>query len=205
MGLTALVLSWILVSLSGVLSPGPLSVTAFAGGARYGPRVGPLLSTGHALSELGLIGGLALGLGRLVREGTAAAVVSVLGGGFLLWMGYGLIRDARRDVELGGRGVGVSPLPAGLLLSISNPFWLVWWATVGVAYMGRFLKYGLFGLGAFYVSHVLTDYIWLSALSAAGSSGARAFGGRFRFVLYTCGGFLSAVGIYFLGSGFGVF
>jgi len=204
MSLPALVLSWTFVSLSGVLSPGPLSAMAFAGGARSGFRTGPLLSTGHALLELCLIVGLALGLGKFVQEGKVADLVSLFGGGFLVWMGYGLLRDASRgNVELGVTGMRIAPLPAGVLLSVSNPFWLVWWATVGMAYMGRFLRYGLIGLGAFYVSHVLTDYIWLSFLSAAGSSGARVLGRRVhRAVLYICGTFLMAVGLYFLGSGF---
>ncbi|HID11356.1 MAG TPA: hypothetical protein EYP17_08665 [Candidatus Latescibacteria bacterium] len=207
MKLFALVLSWVLVSFSGVLSPGPLSAMAFAGGIRWGFRAGPLLSTGHALAELGLIGGLALGLGKALRGDTVAQMVAVLGGGFLLWMGYGLIRDARRgNIELGQTRGQVAPLPAGALLSVFNPFWLIWWATVGVVYMGKFLGYGLLGLGIFYISHILTDYGWLSVLSLAGSSGGRVLGGKVhRAALYICGGFLMVVGVYFLGSEFQAF
>jgi len=207
MSLAALVLSWVLVSFSGVLSPGPLSAMAFAGGVRWGFRAGPLLGTGHAIAELGLIGGLALGLGKALQGDMTARVVAVLGGGFLLWMGYGLIRDARRgNVELGEPRRQLAPLPAGVVLSVFNPFWLIWWATVGVAYMGKFLGYGLLGLGIFYVSHILTDYGWLSVLSLAGSSGGQVLGGKaHRAALWICGGFMIAVGIYFLGSGFRAF
>ncbi|HIE03373.1 MAG TPA: lysine transporter LysE [Candidatus Latescibacteria bacterium] len=203
MSLPALVLSWTFVSLSGVLSPGPLSAMAFAGGARSGFRAGPLLCTGHALLELCLIVGLVLGLREVVRE-EVTNLVSLFGGGFLVWMGCGLFRDAlRENMELRGTKMGIAPIPAGVLLSVSNPFWLVWWATVGMTYVGRFLRYGLIGLSAFYVSHVLTDYVWLSFLSAAGSSGTQVLGRRVhRAILCVCGVFLMAVGLYFLGSGF---
>lgn len=56
--------------------------------------------------------------------------LGVVGGGMIIWMGVGLFR-ARREVAQGGRDTRYSAFVAGILMSGLNPFFLVWWATVG--------------------------------------------------------------------------
>lgn len=213
--LVALTIPWGLISLSGVMSPGPISTLAVSEGARRGYRAGPLISIGHAVTELVMVGALALGLSHVLQQTTVAGVVGLLGGTVLAWMGLDLIRSAwqgRLSVDIDAEaGIGRAPadgrrdlVTAGVLLSVSNPFWLLWWATVGSANMLRFLEYGLIGLGVFYVSHVSLDFGWNSLLSVLARSGRHVVSDRvFRGVLAVCGTFLILFAVYFVVAGIG--
>ena len=86
-----------LISLSGALMPGPLFTLSVRETLRRGFWVGPLLATGHALIELALVVGLALGLSEFLGEGTGTAIIAMLGGLFLIWMGYEMLRTAPRQ------------------------------------------------------------------------------------------------------------
>jgi threonine/homoserine/homoserine lactone efflux protein len=209
--LIALTVSWALVSLSGVMSPGPISAMAFSQGTQQGVRAGPLISAGHALAELIMVIGLAVGLSQVLQHHFVAGLIGLLGGAFLLWMGVDLIRSAWRGGATlnpqGGQGQGAARLglvPAGVLLSVSNPFWLLWWVTVGAANMISFLGYGLLGLAVFYLSHVLMDLGWNSFLSLVGASGRGVLSERvYRGILAASGLFLMAFSVYFVVVGIG--
>lgn len=208
--LIALIIPWALISLSGVMAPGPISTMAVSEGARQGYRAGPLISVGHAVTELVMVGALALGLSQVFQQPTVAGVVGLLGGVVLAWMGLAIIRGAREgrlslNVEA---DTAVDPLQAdrrwdlvstGALLSVSNPFWLLWWATVGSANMLGFLEYGLIGLGVFYISHVSLDFGWNSLLAVLARSGRQVVSDRiFRGVLTVCGVLLVIFAAYFV-------
>lgn len=86
---------------------------------------------------------------------------------------------------------------SGVLLSLANPYFLVWWATVGAALVLRALAFGLLGFIAFGVSHWLCDFGWCYLLSAASHKGGQVLGGRFqRLVFLACG----AVLLFFAGK-----
>jgi threonine/homoserine/homoserine lactone efflux protein len=54
--LFALTIPGALISLSGVMSPGPISTLAVSEGARRGYGAGPLITMGHAATELVMAG-----------------------------------------------------------------------------------------------------------------------------------------------------
>ena len=211
--LIALTIPWGLISLSGVMSPGPISTMAVSEGARQGYRAGPLISVGHAVTELVMVGALALGLSRVLQQAAVAGLVGLLGGLVLAWMGLDIIRGAREarlslDIEAVGRDDPAQAdqrwglMSAGVLLSLSNPFWLLWWATVGSANMLGFLEYGLIGLGVFYLSHISLDFAWNSLLAGLARSGRQVVSdGVFRAVLTVCGAFLILFAVYFVVAG----
>ena len=37
---------------------------------------------------------------------------------------------------------------SGVAVSVANPFWLLWWATIGAAYVAASLEEGAAGVGA---------------------------------------------------------
>ncbi|MFQ5341024.1 MAG: LysE family transporter [Anaerolineae bacterium] len=213
--LIALTIPWGLISLSGVMSPGPLSAMAVSEGARQGYRAGPLISVGHAVTEMVMVGALALGLSRVLQQAMVAGLIGLLGGLVLAWMGLDIIRGAREarlslDIEAAGRDDPAQAdqrwglMSAGVLLSVSNPFWLLWWATVGSANMLGFLEYGLIGLGVFYLSHISLDFGWNSLLAGLARSGRQVVSdGVFRAVLTVCGAFLILFAVYFVVAGIG--
>ena len=209
------------VSLSGALAPGPLFTLTVRETLRRGFWAGPVVTTGHALIELALVIGLALGMRRfLEEEGAATAGIALAGGAVLLWMGFQMLRSApHQALDLGresagavhnpGTMTGARPatmvaalVPAGALVSLSNPYWVLWWASIGAAYMSESLEEGAAGVTSFFTAHVLSDYAWLSLVAFALATGRRLISRRlYRGILVSCGLFLVLLGGRFLYTG----
>jgi len=93
-------------------------------------------------------------------------------------------------------------MSAAILVSVFNPAWIAWWASVGSAFISQSLEQGAAGVASFYVGHILSDILWLSLLAFVLASGRRMIsGGVYRGVLVVCGLFLLGLGTYFLASG----
>jgi threonine/homoserine/homoserine lactone efflux protein len=208
--LAALTLAWWLTGFTGAMMPGPISTMALVEGSRQGFRAGPLLTLGHALAELVMALALLVGLSDALQRPAVAGVIGVVGGIVLLWMGMDIARAAWLGrVVLGGGGppVGFARLglvPAGAVASLVNPYWLLWWATVGAAALLQFLPFGLLGFVAFFGGHILSDLAWNSFLAAVVSSGRQVLAPRvYRGILLVCGAFLMLLSVWFVWSGVG--
>jgi threonine/homoserine/homoserine lactone efflux protein len=182
----------ILISLSGVMSPGPITAVAVGRGGES-PYAGVLVALGHGLVEFPLIAVVAWGLGALVDAPWVRTAIALVGGVVLLVLGIGMLRNrqgaATKEPE---RRV---PLIAGLLLSVGNPFFLIWWVTVGAALVARSLQFGVWGPLVLGVVHWSVDLTWCTFLSALSYRGRRTFGPRFHeTVLVLCGAFLVLFG-----------
>ena len=190
---------WI-ISLSGALSPGPLTTLAIVEGARGERWNGARLALGHGLVEGLLIVALAYGLGTWLRQPLIGGIIGLGGSAFLLWMGYGLAVGAWRGQLSLARAqrskpppvMRLGPIAAGILLSLSNPYWSLWWATVGTRYIVSASSAGLVTLGLFYLlAHWTTDLAWMASLGWATATGRAWLGERtYRAVLLICGLFL---------------
>lgn len=200
-----------LVGLSGAVSPGPLLAFDIRESMRKGFWAGPALSLGHSLLELAVVLALVLGLGRFFQGSDARAFIGVAGGLFLLWMAYGMFRHPARGMPdlsrqaLAQRSGGLrSPLLGGTLVSLSNPFWFVWWMTVGAGLLFRYYPdpLGPAGVAAFYVGHILADFAWFSGVSFGVASGRRWLKRPLYVgIILACGAFLAAMGGLFIVSG----
>jgi threonine/homoserine/homoserine lactone efflux protein len=83
--------SAIIISLSGVMAPGAMTAATIAQGT--GNRwAGLLISVGHGIVEMPLILLLMLGLHFVFEMESVKIAIGVCGGGFLFWMGYGMLR-----------------------------------------------------------------------------------------------------------------
>ncbi|MFB3817367.1 MAG: LysE family transporter [Candidatus Methylomirabilales bacterium] len=205
-----------LVGLSGAMMPGPvLSVTigetvarvrAAEPGQGEGPGrpqlraalAGPLVVLGHGLLEIALVVAVLLGLGTLLTRTPVVGAVGLLGGAVLLWMGWGMLASLstlRLDTAAADRRM--HPVLAGILTSLSNPYWALWWATVGLSYIALSLRLGWVGLTFFYVGHILSDLAWYSAVSLALAMGRRLITDRtYRGLVTACAVFLVGFGLY---------
>lgn len=179
-GLATLFFAAFLTGLSGAASPGPLLTWNVAAAARHGALVGPVLVLGHAAVELPLVIALGVGLAAVVREPSVLAVLGLLGAAVLLWMAWGTLRAVPslpdpltlRAAGAGGRRLGAA-FAAGALLSLGNPYWALWWATVGAGLLGQAVAFGALGLAVFFVGHILSDLGWYSLVSVAMARGVR--------------------------------
>ena len=192
----------ILISLSGVMAPGPITAVAVGKGSES-PHAGALVAIGHGIVEFPLIALVAWGFGYLVDSVQTA--ITFAGGGFLLVMGIDMLLRLKR-VEIEARQGARSPLVAGILLSIGNPYFLIWWVTVGAALIARSTQFGVWGVLALGIAHWLCDLIWSYLLSVVSFKGGRIFGRRFQQVVFAlCGVFLVLFGVKYVISAVQVF
>ncbi len=154
----------IVTSLSGVMAPGPMFAVTLAKSLKS-PWAGVLVSLGHAVVEVPLILLVYFGLARFFENEVVSLVLGVLGGGMIMWMGISLFR-ARRAMAREGKDTTYNAFMAGILMSGLNPFFLVWWVTVGSLLLMNFLDaVGTWGLSLFIIVHWLCDLVWLSLVS----------------------------------------
>lgn len=208
MNITALFVTAFLVGLSGAMMPGPLLTVTIAESARRGFKAGPLIVLGHALLELALIIALLAGLSFYLKKPVVTYVISLVGGAFLIFIGLNMIRDVLKGrVTLennkndSAQGVNMHPVMAGILVSLSNPFWSVWWATIGLTYLTMALKSGTTGIASFFTGHIMADLLWYSLIAAAIAGGRRFLKQQvYQAIIILCGIFLTGLGVYFIST-----
>ncbi len=208
LGLGGLFVTSFVVGLSGAVMPGPVLAVTITHSARLGFKAGPLIVLGHAILEVSLVVGLALGLGAVLSRPMVSGAIGGAGALILLWMAWGMLRSLptlRLDMEPGASGPGglkgsAAPVKDGLLLSLANPYFLLWWATVGLGLMAMARQQGLgpWGLAVFYAGHISSDLAWYSLVSLAVTKGRRWLGDRVhRGVVAACALCLIGFGLYF--------
>lgn len=204
---STLFLSSFVMAFSGAMMPGPLLTVNIDETYRRGFWAGPLLILGHGILEAGLVIGLSLGLAAFLIQPIFKGGVALIGGLVLLWMGWGMFRDACYDrvsleINRSGDHKRMPPVIAGIIVSLSNPYWLLWWATIGLTYITIAGQLGTFGLVVFLTGHVLADLLWYSAISLAVVSGKKFLDVKvYRAILIICGIFLFGLALYFVWSG----
>ena len=187
----------IIISLTGVMAPGPITAVTVGTGTRY-PHAGAMVAIGHGIAEFPLMILIYYGLGDILRVGNVRAAVFTLGGLFLLFMGMDMLRSVRHAADL-KHNQSQKPLVAGILLSMGNAYFLLWWATVGASLISKAVSFGLLGVMAFAVVHWSCDFIWLYLLSAMSYKGGHVFGASFQKVVFlVCGTFLLLFGLMFI-------
>ncbi|MBI2832302.1 MAG: LysE family transporter [Chloroflexi bacterium] len=195
-----ILLSVVVISLSGVMMPGPMFAVTLAKSYRS-PWAGAQLALGHAVIEVPLILLIYFGFARFFEHVTVQMVLSILGGGMIIWMGISLFR-ARREVVRGEKDLPYSPFVAGIVMSGLNPFFILWWATIGSMLIMRFVGFGALGVVGFTLVHWLCDLAWLSFVSVLVYKTKTLWGQGFQQWVFTgCSLLLVGFGGWFLVSG----
>lgn len=195
-----------MLAMSGAMVPGPLMTVTIDGSLRRGFWAGPVIAAGHAALEIVLLAAMVWGLDRFVVIPGVKEGIGLAGGVYLIWMAWGIVRDARSmtiDFTPKGTGAGNWGLfLKGILVSLSGPYFAIWWATIGLTYMGLALERGFAGLAVFFVGHTLADFGWNAVISYLVGTGRKKFSLRvYRGILGLCGGFLFLLGGYFFYQG----
>ena len=163
----------ILVSTSGVLSPGPLFFINILYGSKYGSFVGLKIASGHALVEFPLIIALSYGLYSFSYTLHVSDVIfkfiGLIGGIFLLLFSILQIISILKDKSSSSQVITnskfniKSSILAGIIFTILNPFFLVWWLTIGSKLISdSVINFGILeGISIIFLSHSWMDYFWL--------------------------------------------
>jgi threonine/homoserine/homoserine lactone efflux protein len=173
---TSFVLTVVGISLSGVMAPGPITAATLAAGAKN-RHAGAWICAGHVAVELPLIVLLATGLGTFFQSIAVRAGIGLVGGLLLVVMGLQLLASLRKPDADNRISIERHPLWIGVVLSGANPYFLLWWATVGLTLTSQAIEFGAAALIAFALLHWLCDLGWLEVLSFIGCKGS-ALGSR---------------------------
>ncbi len=186
MALALFLLEAAFISLSGVMAPGPITTVTVGKGSKS-PHAGALIALGHGVVEFPLMIAVFYGVGQLFDLPYVKVGIAAVGSAFLLMMGIGMLRSARQaavDADKDSR----SPLVAGILLTVGNPYFLIWWATIGATLISRSVSFGLLGFALFAVIHWSCDFLWDYFLSALSFKGGQFFGKGFQKAVFAvCG------------------
>ena len=202
--LITIFVSSFIIAFSGAMMPGPLLTATISESSQRGFIAGPLLIAGHGILEIMLLAALVLGLAPFLQRSDVFAFVAIVGGVILIWLALGMFRALPKlTLSLNpGKTKGGSLVKDGAILSIANPYWIVWWATIGFGYVIYSWSFGIAGLVFFFTGHILADFVWYSAVSAAVGKGRHLFtDGFYRWVIGTCAVVLILFACYFFYAG----
>ena len=198
MALVLFLIQVFIISISGAMQPGPVTATAITMGTRS-RWAGSLLAVGHGIVEFPLMVLIIFGLGAIFQKTSAQIVIGILGGLALLYMAYGMFKTVSRSVDIQAGAKKDKPILAGIVLTVSNPYFLIWWATVGLGLAITATKFGLYAFALFAIVHWLVDLLWVTALSLASFHGTTLFGPKVQQrVMQVCAGAMLFFGLFFL-------
>jgi threonine/homoserine/homoserine lactone efflux protein len=190
------------IALSGAMMPGPLLTATISHSARKGMAAGPLLILGHGILELALVIALISGLEPYVNNDTFFIMVGIFGAFILVWMAYGMFRalpQLHLDWQVSDIKRKNGMIIDGILLSLANPYWSIWWASIGLGYIFHAMRFGIKGVICFFAGHILADLVWYASVSIAVSKGRTILNDRiYRQVIAGCAMFLLGFAGYFL-------
>lgn len=194
------------MGLTGAMAPGPLLTITIGESAKRGGIVGPLIVLGHGILELVLLALIVFGVANFLDNPMVFSVIAFLGGFVLVYMGYGIIRSLK-DYNLSESTIdtkqGLHPVVTGIIVSLSNPYWFVWWITIGMGYVLFARDLGMAGVFAFFTGHIFSDLAWYSFISYGVQ-----YGGKYvnltiiKSVLFVCSIFLIIFGMLFIVKGY---
>ncbi len=207
----AIFVSSFIVGLSGAVMPGPLLAVTVRDTTARGFAAAPLLVLGHGILELALLVLLLLGFAGWLAGDAAGAFIALAGSAALAWMGSGMFREARtlkfaapgRPSTPAGRPESgalrlLRPVADGIVASVTNPYWSLWWATIGLGYLVLSGGQGTAGIAAFFLGHVLADASWYLFVGMTISAGRGRFSDRvYRGIAVSCAGFLFLFAAWF--------
>ncbi|MHA1525935.1 MAG: LysE family transporter [Promethearchaeota archaeon] len=197
-----------LIALTGALAPGPvLTFTIYKSVQKRGYLAGFFIMLGHATLEFALICLLLLGASLFFQNVLFLTTIGIVGGIFLVIFGILVIKDTYKkdftiDFEITEediKGYKGNSFLGGIIVSLSNPFWTLWWAVIGLSFMINFnISFeNPTGLLLFFLGHELGDFAWYVPISIFVYYGGKSLNPKiFKYVLYGCGIFMIGFGIY---------
>ncbi len=170
--MTLVFLSALVIAFSGAMMPGPLLTYTIKQALHTGIFAGFIVIVGHAALELLLIALIFLGFDAILQSNLAQIAIGLIGGALLIYMGFDMIIGSAKNkisIQLDENKSNTGNiLVSGFLLSAANPYFILWWAIIGLGFLLQAYKsFGVAGVLLFYSGHVLADFIWYGFISIA--------------------------------------
>ncbi len=191
------------VGLTGAMAPGPTLLATVNSSLKDGWLAGPKVAAGHALLEIGIFLLIVKGLAVAMQQHSRS--IALIGGLALIVFGILTMRESKSaTLTSEEKGSCTNPYLAGMLTSAANPYFWIWWLSVGSALIISGLEAGLMVAAIFMIGHWSADFGWYRLVSSSLERGKSLLSQEnYRRILGLCGIFLVLFGIYYLGSGIG--
>jgi len=187
-----------IISLTGALQPGPVTATTITMGTRN-RWAGTLMAIGHGIIEFPLMVIIILGLDYYFKLTKVQIAIGLAGGIFLMLMAVQSLLSLKANTQNEQKTLSSKPVLAGIILTAGNPYFLLWWATVGLALATQSTQWGIWAFALFALAHWSVDLIWLQILSWASFKGSVLLGPRgLKVVLIFCSAALFGFGLFFI-------
>ena len=186
------------VAFSGALVPGPMLTLVISSVARKGFWTSFFIVVGHSLLELVVVISFFLGILRYLDNPLITKIIGILGGVFLLYIGIDIIisifknkytidfKSMQKQKTITGKSTGTVILK-GILISLVNPYWYIWWISIGAAFLIKSVEFNTLGISSFYIGHISADFIWYLFIGFLVNTGRRFFNQKiYNSILITC-------------------
>ena len=190
--------------------PGPMLTLVITSVAQKGFWTSFFIVAGHSILELIIVIIFYLGILKYLENPLIVKIISILGGVFLIYLSISIavavfkkkmqinLNDINTRLGLDKKNMLIITAK-GILISLANPYWYIWWLTIGAAFMVKSIKYNIGGVSAFYTGHILADFIWYLFVALIISTGRRFFNQKiYNGILIACSIFLLYLGIKFI-------
>jgi len=191
--------SVVLISMSGVLMPGPLFAVTIEKAAKH-KTAGVLIALGHGVVEFPLMFLIYFVLSQFAVPDTVQVGVGVVGGLLMMFLGVQAFRNRHKAAEE-HVGSNRDSLFAGIWTTAANAGFILWWLTIGTALVLNAEIFGLLGFSVFAGIHWSCDFLWLSAVAFLIFKSRRFWTERVhQGITFFCVAVFVGFGAYFFGS-----
>lgn len=191
----------VFISLTGVMTPGPVFAAAVAKGYKD-KKAGLKIALGHGAVEFPLMAVIALigfKASEWLEEPVVGLVIGVVGGGLLLFLGTNMIRTRKSVADGSGASFPYGATAAGAMTTSANPYFFLWWATVGAILVFNAQWFGPMVVVVFAVVHWSCDLAWYSITSYTVFRTRHLWTPTVHEIVFgVCGVLMVAFGIYFI-------
>jgi threonine/homoserine/homoserine lactone efflux protein len=191
--------SVLLISLSGVLLPGPLFAITIKKASKS-KTAGALIAVGHGIVELPLMFLIFFVLSHFDIPSVVLVAVGLVGGFLMIYMGVKAFRN-RHNQEETTESLKRDSVLAGAWTTAANAGFILWWLTIGTTLILNAKLFGLLGFSVFAGVHWLVDFFWYTVAAVLIFKSQRFWTERTRMgiTLFSVTVFIG-FGMYFMGS-----
>jgi len=193
-----------MTGLSGVTVPGPVFIFILQQSIARGFKSGFIATIAHAF-----IGGIIIvlilitGVAEIFKSPAFELYMGLVGGSSLIILGVIILRNSSRQVsslKLNADGLNVGPFIGGIIVSISNPAFFLWWAVIGLPMLGQARDFaGIMGIYAWTIGILAAVFLWYGGISFISAQGKERIPRNLFFsISLACGLFLILMGIFFI-------
>jgi len=195
--------SVVLISLSGVLMPGPLFAVTIQKAAKR-KTAGALIAVGHGIVEFPLMFAIFFVISQFKIPSFVQISVGLVGGLLMIFMGVQAFRKRNKTAEAPASSSRDSVL-AGVYTTAVNAGFILWWLTIGTALILNAQLFGLIGFSLFAGVHWLCDFSWYTGIAFAIFKSQQLWSQRWNQqvrmgITLFCVAVFVGFGAYFMGS-----